>query len=87
MSTVTVRNLDDEVKRRLKRRAATSGHSMEEEIRRVLAFSVGIGLEGQPKNGADLIRRIRARFYPLGGVDLEVPPRGPARPLPDIFDE
>lgn len=84
MSTITVRNLDDEVKIRLRKRAAASGHSMEEEVRKVLSFSVGIGIEGPPVDGADLVRRVRARFYPLGGVDLELPPRGPARDIPDL---
>ena len=84
MGSLTIRNLDDEVKRRLQRRAASSGHSMEEEVRRVLAFSVGIGMEGPPKDGADLLRRIRARFYPLAGSDLELPPRGPGREPPDF---
>jgi plasmid stability protein len=82
MGTITVRNLDDEVKARLRRRAAASGHSMEEEVRKVLSLSVGVGTGGAPKDGADLARRIRARFHPLGGADLELPPRGPAREPP-----
>jgi plasmid stability protein len=41
MTTITVRGLDDEVKRRLRVRAATAGRSMEAEIRAILADAVG----------------------------------------------
>ena len=33
MASITVRNLDDELKQRLRVRAAQHGHSMEEEVR------------------------------------------------------
>ena len=36
MAQVIVRNLEDAVKRKLKRRAERNGHSMEEEIRDIL---------------------------------------------------
>lgn len=31
-----------------------------------------------------LYERIRARFVPLGGVELELPPRSPAREPPSF---
>src|SRR5713101_7981711 len=40
MAQVIVRNLDDAVKRRLQRRAARHGHSMEEELRDILRDAV-----------------------------------------------
>jgi antitoxin FitA len=40
MAQVIVRNLDEAVKRKLKRRAARHGHSMEEEIRDILRDAV-----------------------------------------------
>lgn len=40
MSTITVRDLDDEVRRRLRVRAATAGRSMEAEIRVILTDAV-----------------------------------------------
>jgi plasmid stability protein len=40
MAQVIVRNLDDAVKRKLQRRAARHGHSMEEEIRDILRDAV-----------------------------------------------
>jgi antitoxin FitA len=40
MAQVIVRNLEEAVKRKLKRRAARHGHSMEEEIRSILRNAV-----------------------------------------------
>jgi len=42
MATLTVRDLPDDVRDRLRVRAAEKGRSMEAEVRRVLAESVGI---------------------------------------------
>lgn len=38
-----------------------------------------------PEHAHDLAAAIRARIEPLGGVDLEIPPRGPMRE-PPTFD-
>lgn len=43
MATITVRNLDPEVRRRLKVRAARSGRSMEAEARAILSDAVAEG--------------------------------------------
>jgi plasmid stability protein len=40
MATVTVRNLDDRVKRELRKRAAEHGVSMEQEVRRILIDTI-----------------------------------------------
>ncbi|MXX76051.1 MAG: plasmid stabilization protein [Holophagales bacterium] len=80
MASITVRNLDDEVKKGLRMRAAANGHSMEEEARIILREAV------EPETGEqNLAAAIRARFAPLGGVELELPPRGPMRE-PAKFD-
>ncbi|MEO1017760.1 MAG: plasmid stabilization protein [Pseudomonadota bacterium] len=83
MTSLTIRKIDPFVKERLRVRAAEHGHSMEEEVRRILSKAVA-----QPKDqtGADLYQAIRARFEPLGGVDLELPPRTPMRDPPN-FEE
>ena len=77
MASITIRNLDDEVKARLRMRAAGHGRSMEEEARVILREAVG--REPEPEN---LARFIRECFAPFGGVDLELPPRGPMREPP-----
>lgn len=43
MATITVRNLDDDVQRRLKVRAAAHGRSMESEAREILSAAVAEG--------------------------------------------
>jgi antitoxin FitA len=40
MAQILVRNLDDGVRDRLRRRAASKGRSMEEEVREILAAAV-----------------------------------------------
>ena len=75
MASITIRNLGDDVRTRLRMRAAGNGRSMEEEVRLILRDAVG----GEPENLADFIREC---FAPYGGVDLELPPRGPMREPP-----
>ena len=81
MASITIRNLDDDVKQRLRIRAAEHGRSMEEEAREILPHVVG---EARPAQ--DLAAAIRARLAPLGGVDLDLPQRGAMRE-PPAFDQ
>ena len=70
MASITIRNLDDGIKRQLKLRAADHGRSMEEEVRHILRQAVG-----QAAAPANLGESIHRRFAALGGVDLDLPPR------------
>ena len=79
IASITIRNLDDDVKTRLRVRAAEHHRSMEEEARLILREAVQ--QKKAPRNLADAIR---ARIAPLGGVDLELPPREPARDPPSF---
>lgn len=82
MGSLTIRNLDDRLKARLRLRAAGAGHSMEEEARVILRSALTNPATAAPEpNLADFAR---ALFAPLGGVDLPEVPRDPARP-PPIF--
>ncbi len=81
MASITVRNLDEGLKRRLRIRAAQNGNSMEQEARDILKAA----LQREHLTGADLVKAIRAAVEPLGGVELELPPRGPRRE-PPTFD-
>lgn len=65
MPTVTIRNLDADVKSALQRRAAAHGRSMESEIRDVLSRSVA---DEAPSSGIG--SRIRAMFAGLDGMDI-----------------
>lgn len=77
MASITIRKLDDDVKTRLRVRAAGNGRSMEEEARVILREAVG----REPRSG-NLVSIIRAHFGPENGVDLELPPREPIREPP-----
>jgi len=78
MASITIRRLDDDLKERLRRRAARHGRSMEDEVRELLRLA----LVHERSDTGNLAARIRARFQPLGGVDLELPEREPAREPP-----
>ena len=78
MASLTIRNIDDSIKERLRVRAATHGHSMEEEARIILKTAVG-GI-----TGAALWQLSRDLFGGDYGVDLGLPPRTGDRPAPDF---
>lgn len=78
MASITVRNLEESTKRKLKLRAAENGRSMEQEAREILKTALTQNSQ-RPKTGADLVKRIRAIWEPLGGVELEPLPREPMR--------
>lgn len=81
MASITIRNLDDELKLRLRIRAAEHGRSMEEEARDILRQVVA---ETPPPR--NLAAAIRHRVAPFGGVDVDLPPREPIRD-PPRFDQ
>ena len=70
MASITVDNIDDGLKQRLRVRAAGHGRSMEEEAREILREVVDNGLPPD-----DLAAAIRKRAAALGGVDLDIPER------------
>ncbi len=80
MATLTIRQLDDALKARLRVRAAEHGKSMEEEAREILRQ--GLAAPAPTETGADWVALIRKRLEPFGGVDLELPPRLPPRKPP-----
>lgn len=84
MSSITIRKLDPALKERLRVRAAEHGHSMEAEARDILQMALDRSSQILPgeKTGADLIASIRARFAPLGFVELELPSRKSTREPP-----
>ncbi len=75
MASITIHNLDNDVKTRLRIRAARHGRSMEEEARLILAQAV----DREPAPAKGLGTALHELFKPFGGVDLELPPREPPR--------
>lgn len=78
MSTLTIRNLEDPLKSRLRMRAAAFNRSMEEEARQILRKA----LQEPNLPVEDLGARIRARFAALGDIQLPAAPREPVRVPP-----
>ena len=78
MTTLTIRNVDPELREKLRVRAALNGRSMEAELRHLLSDTLR---DPVPRRELNLAEAIRQRFLPLGGVDdlephpsVDVPP-------------
>lgn len=80
MASITIRNLDDGLKQRLRLRAATHGRSMEDEARDILRST----LSAEGRRPGNLAETIRQRVAALGGVELEIAPREPIRDAPAL---
>ena len=70
MAAISIRNLDDDIKKRLRIKAARHGRSMESEIRAILTRAVN-----QPEPAEGLFATLIDRFAAAGGVELDLPPR------------
>jgi len=86
MATITVRNLDEDVKRALRIRAAENGRSMEEEVREILRRAIEgpaghVATSDKPRS---LVAEMRALVADIGGVEIELPPREGGREPPSF---
>ncbi len=92
MASITVRNLEDEVKTKLRLQAARHGRSMEAEVREIIRDGV-MTEEAEPvpeRSIADFFRELNERYPPdedEEDYDLMdyIPPREPMRE-PPTFD-
>ncbi|MGA7633192.1 MAG: hypothetical protein WCB11_20715 [Terriglobales bacterium] len=82
MATITIRQLDEKTKTRLRVRAAQHGRSMEEEAREILRSAL---TATSPRKG-NLAEAIQRRFAAFGGLELGLPRRDAMREAPG-FDE
>ena len=80
VATLTIRDLDDSLKSRLRMRAAARNRSMEEEARQILRAA----LQEPVAPTLDLGTRIRARFAALGDMQLAIEARQPLREPPEL---
>lgn len=85
MASLNIRQLEPAPKEKLRVWAARNGRSTEAEARAILKDALS-GADKPMTTGAELVDGIRQRFGPLGGVELELPPRGPGREPPDSSD-
>ena len=79
MAAVSIRDLDDDVKDRLRVRAARNGRSMEAEIRAILTAAVS-----EPDRSRGLFMELMDRFGEIGGVELDLPARVNVARAPDL---
>lgn len=70
MAALSIRDLDDSVREKLRVRAARHGRSMEAEARAILTAAVT-----EETGGNDLFSALADRFNRLGGADLDIPAR------------
>ncbi|MDP2226057.1 MAG: hypothetical protein Q8J78_01070 [Moraxellaceae bacterium] len=82
MAVLTIRNLDDELKARLRRLAAAHGRSMEEEARQILKQRLSVAEEAS----AGLGSRLHAQFKAAGLTEVVVT-RAPEPPRAADFSE
>jgi plasmid stability protein len=82
MNNITISNLDDDIKSRLKKRAEKHGRSLEEEAKEILRIALIENYE-QPLNLANMIEQ---RFANLGDFELPEIPREPIRTI-STFEE
>jgi len=83
VASITIRNLDESLKSKLRVAAARHGRSMEDEVRHILRESLSV----QKRKSANLFDSIRRRMEPIGGgVELDIARRGQLREPPS-FEE
>ncbi len=80
MASITIRNLDDSLKSRLRVQAAVHGRSMEDEARDILRSA----LNQEAPATKNLGTAINALFKPLGGFDMPGIPSEPLREPPSF---
>lgn len=80
MPSITIRNLNADVKARLRVFAARQGRSMEDAAREILRAALAHRRPTPP----NLVEAVRRRFAPVGGVDLPIAPREPLREPPRL---
>lgn len=81
MASLTIRNLDNNLKAQLRLRAARHGRSMEAEARVILAQTLGV-----PGSEQNLAVAIHRRFESLDADSLPIPARQEVREPPDFAD-
>jgi plasmid stability protein len=83
MASITIRNLPEPTKRKLRVRAAESGASLESYVRDILNR-----VSSEPSAAPDNLAAVAAKhFGRTHGVDLILPPRGAGRPPVDFAQD
>lgn len=83
-TSLHIRNLDPRLKRALCLSAVSSGVSMEEEARRILASALAEFIGAEPPLPASLGAAMTMLFGTDAGAELGMPPREMGRTPPDL---
>jgi len=83
MNNITLKNLDEPLKKRLEQRAIAHGHTVEEEIKLILQTAI----PPSPTPPKNLTAAIEQRFAHLEDFELPKIKREPMRNLPQFEDE
>jgi antitoxin FitA len=87
MGTLTIRNLDDSIKQKLRERAAAHGVSMEQEARTILRLVVERDPgETAPQVEESLMASVDRLKSKYGAFDIELPERSKSVREPPTFD-
>ncbi|MBN9242999.1 MAG: plasmid stabilization protein [Mesorhizobium sp.] len=88
MASLTIRNLDDEIKQGLRYRAATNGVSMEQEARAILRDAIRSPEKARQREEPEenWYQSLRQLVEPYGGFELDIPPRSKSMREPPSFD-
>ena len=84
MAMLTIRNLDEALKKQLRIQAAEHGCSMEEEVRRILQQA--INGSNQQKGFGSRIRQTVIDISGAADIEIELPARSEPRAAPDFSD-
>jgi plasmid stability protein len=79
MATLTIRDVDDDLRAELRVRAARHGRSMEAEVRAILREAVA-----KPPASGGLGSRIHQRFAAIGGLDVTRAERAEEARAPEL---
>jgi len=82
VNAITIRGINDDIKKRLRIHAAMFNRTMEAQAREILISA----LSEEIRSGNDLVRAIRQDICELNleGIELEITPREQSRELPNF---
>lgn len=83
MASLTIGDLDDGARTRLRVRATGNARSMAAEARAILHEALGCGADECAPPPADPASAIHELFAPNGGLELDLPPRAKDPEPPD----
>jgi len=84
MASITIRNLDESLKQKLRERAAKNGRSMEQETRLILQEVLTKQKEDDQQSLIDVVNEIKTQY---GSWDFDIPERSKEKPRGLSFNE